>query len=140
MMRFAHLRPQQAPQPSRASAWCAELGFRRTPAFAFFDTQGNSVMLSDATMLRQRLVNTPHYVLEKADLEPCKRRRRAAGLHRGSLLLAPCQRPKEADVSASAGLPLITPGSARLRFVIKRPIRLVYGGSDWRSPGRVVRA
>ena len=63
--------PVVTPGGARTTApdWHGELGFHRTPAFAFFDQSGNLVMRSDALMLRQRLDNTLGYVLEEAYLE-----------------------------------------------------------------------
>jgi thioredoxin-related protein len=58
-----------AGERTTASDWHGQLGFHRTPAFAFFDLSGKLVMQSDALMLRQRLNNTLGYVLEEAYLE-----------------------------------------------------------------------
>jgi thioredoxin-related protein len=52
-----------------AAAWHAELGLHRTPAFAFFNVDGNPALLTDAFMTRGRLDNTLAYVLEEAYLE-----------------------------------------------------------------------
>lgn len=70
-LRIDEKAPVVTPAGNRTttSDWHGELGFHRTPAFAFFDPSGNLVMQSDALMLRQRLDNTLGYVLEEAYLE-----------------------------------------------------------------------
>jgi len=70
-LRFDDRDPVVKPDGTRttAAAWHAELGLHRTPAFAFFDRQGNTAMLTDAFMMRGRLDNTLAYVLEEAYLE-----------------------------------------------------------------------
>jgi thioredoxin-related protein len=48
------------------SAWFADAGFTRTPALMFFDENGARVLQTDALVLRQRMMNSLNYVLDRA--------------------------------------------------------------------------
>jgi len=48
------------------SAWFADAEFTRTPALMFFDEHGTRVLETDALVLRQRMMNSLNYVLERA--------------------------------------------------------------------------
>lgn len=60
--------PVIAPDGSRLTpaAWFARTGFSRVPALLLFDEQGRRVLQTDALVLRQRMINALHYVLERA--------------------------------------------------------------------------
>lgn len=46
--------------------WWAETGFEEQPALLFIDEQGQEVLRTDALVLRQRMINSLLYVLERA--------------------------------------------------------------------------
>ncbi len=46
--------------------WWAATGFSAQPALLFFDQQGREVLRTDTLVLRQRMLNSLHYVLERA--------------------------------------------------------------------------
>jgi len=48
------------------AAWYGETGFSRTPALMFFDESGQLVLETDALVLRQRMMNSLNFVLERA--------------------------------------------------------------------------
>ena len=48
------------------AGWFQQIGFSRVPGLLFFDTRGNEVLKTDALVLRQRMMNSLHYVLEGA--------------------------------------------------------------------------
>ena len=48
------------------AAWFRQAAFTRVPALLFFDEQGNEVLKTDALILRQRMMNSLSYVLERA--------------------------------------------------------------------------
>jgi thioredoxin-related protein len=60
--------PVLAPDGTRTnpSTWFERLGLSRLPALVFFDEKGNRVLTTDALVLRQRMMNSLHYVLERA--------------------------------------------------------------------------
>jgi thioredoxin-related protein len=57
----------QAPDGRRLTSaeWFKETGFAQLPALQFFDTDGKEALKTDALVLRQRMMNSMHYVLEK---------------------------------------------------------------------------
>lgn len=57
-----------APGGKRVTArrWYETAGYSRLPALAFFDEKGNEVLATDALVLRQRMMNSLNYVLERA--------------------------------------------------------------------------
>lgn len=48
------------------ASWFERTGFSRLPALLFFDEAGNQVLDTDAVVLRQRMLNSLSYVLERA--------------------------------------------------------------------------
>jgi thioredoxin-related protein len=60
--------PVVAPDGSRTNpaAWYAATGFSRLPAMLFFEEGGDQVLGTDALMLRQRMMNSLLYTLERA--------------------------------------------------------------------------
>ena len=48
------------------ATWYGETGFSRTPALMFFDENGQLVLETDALVLRQRMMNSLNFVLERA--------------------------------------------------------------------------
>ncbi len=48
------------------AVWYQQTAFTRVPALLFFDERGSEVLKTDALVLRQRMVNSLHYVLEGA--------------------------------------------------------------------------
>jgi thioredoxin-related protein len=48
------------------AAWFEASAFSRTPALVFFDASGSMVLETDALVLRQRMMNSLNYVLERA--------------------------------------------------------------------------
>ena len=60
--------PVVTPDGSRTNpaAWYAATGFSRLPAMLFFEEGGDQVLGSDALMLRQRMMNSLLYTLERA--------------------------------------------------------------------------
>ena len=60
--------PVIAPDGSRVTPalWFMQAAFTRAPALAFFDEQGSLVLKTDALVLRQRMMNSLFYVLERA--------------------------------------------------------------------------
>jgi thioredoxin-related protein len=60
--------PVVTPEGTRttAAAWYAETGFSRLPAFLFFEENGKEVLRTDAMVLRQRMMNSLQYALERA--------------------------------------------------------------------------
>ena len=46
--------------------WFKQFEFTRTPALVFFDERGNAVLKTDALVLRQRMMNSMNFVLERA--------------------------------------------------------------------------
>jgi len=57
-----------APDGSRFTpkSWFNQVAFTRVPALLFFDEKGNEVLKTDALVLRQRMMNSLYYVLERA--------------------------------------------------------------------------
>jgi thioredoxin-related protein len=57
-----------APNGNRLTpkAWFNQAEYTRTPALLFFDEKGNEVLKTDALVLRQRMMNSLYYVLERA--------------------------------------------------------------------------
>jgi thioredoxin-related protein len=57
-----------APDGSRLTpaVWFEKTGFSRLPALLFFDERGNEVLKTDTLVLRQRMMNSVNFVLEKA--------------------------------------------------------------------------
>ena len=57
-----------APDGARVTpaAWFGQAAFTRVPALLFFDEKGNEVLKTDALILRQRMMNSLSYVLERA--------------------------------------------------------------------------
>ncbi|MDH3640068.1 MAG: thioredoxin fold domain-containing protein, partial [Gammaproteobacteria bacterium] len=60
--------PVLAPDGSRVTpaAWFQNTDFTRVPALLFFDKKGNEVLKTDALVLRQRMMNSLLFVLERA--------------------------------------------------------------------------
>jgi thioredoxin-related protein len=60
--------PVTAPDSSRLTpaAWFAQAELSRAPALLFFNEQGDLVLETDALVLRQRMMNSLNYVLERA--------------------------------------------------------------------------
>ena len=60
--------PVLAPTGDRVtpSHWFEQTSFARVPALLFFDEKGNEVLKTDALVLRQRMINSMNYVLERA--------------------------------------------------------------------------
>jgi thioredoxin-related protein len=48
------------------ASWFEQTTFSRLPALVFFDERGNEVLKTDALVLRQRMMNSLFYVLERA--------------------------------------------------------------------------
>lgn len=46
--------------------WFADTGFTREPGLLFFDERGREVLRTDALVQRQRMLNSVHFVLERA--------------------------------------------------------------------------
>lgn len=57
-----------APDGTRVTpaAWFRQAAFTRVPALWFFDENGNAVLKTDALVLRQRMMNSLNYMLERA--------------------------------------------------------------------------
>ncbi|MBK5970322.1 MULTISPECIES: thioredoxin family protein [Thiorhodovibrio] len=53
-------------QATTPAQWWAATGFSERPALLFFDEQGSEVLGTDALVLRQRMLNSIYYVLERA--------------------------------------------------------------------------
>jgi thioredoxin-related protein len=60
--------PILAPGGDRVTpaSWFKQTSFSRVPALLFFDEKGNEVLKTDALVLRQRMMNSMNYVLERA--------------------------------------------------------------------------
>ena len=60
--------PILAPTGDRVTpaSWFKQTSFSRVPALLFFDEKGNEVLKTDALVLRQRMMNSMNYVLERA--------------------------------------------------------------------------
>ena len=60
--------PILAPTGERVTpaSWFEQTSFSRVPALLFFDEKGNEVLKTDALVLRQRMMNSMNYVLERA--------------------------------------------------------------------------
>ncbi len=60
--------PVLAPDGRRTTPgeWYADTGFSRLPALLFFEETGNEVLRTDALVLRQRMINSLMYTLERA--------------------------------------------------------------------------
>jgi thioredoxin-related protein len=60
--------PVRTPNGTRINpaSWFEQNDFTRVPALMFFDEHGNTVLKTDALVLRQRMLNSMHYVLERA--------------------------------------------------------------------------
>ena len=60
--------PILAPSGERVTpaSWFKQTSFSRVPALLFFDEKGNEVLKTDALVLRQRMMNSMNYVLERA--------------------------------------------------------------------------
>jgi len=60
--------PVLAPDGSRTTPadWYADTGFSRLPALLFFEERGKQVLSTDALVLRQRMLNSLMYTLERA--------------------------------------------------------------------------
>ncbi len=60
--------PVLTPDGSRVTpaSWFAQTGFSRLPALLFFDEHGREVLRTDALVLRQRMINSCLFVLERA--------------------------------------------------------------------------
>ncbi len=48
------------------TSWYDQTNFTRVPALIFFDEKGNEVLRTDTLVLRQRMMNSLNYVLERA--------------------------------------------------------------------------
>lgn len=48
------------------TSWYDQTGFTRVPALLFFEENGNEVLRVDTLVLRQRMMNSLNYVLERA--------------------------------------------------------------------------
>ncbi len=48
------------------AAWYQQQAFTRLPALMFFDPKGNAALKTDALVLRQRMMNSLNYMLERA--------------------------------------------------------------------------
>jgi thioredoxin-related protein len=48
------------------ASWFRDAGFTRAPALVFFDEQGQQVLETDALVLRQRMMNSINFVLQRA--------------------------------------------------------------------------
>jgi thioredoxin-related protein len=49
-----------------SAEWYTDTGFTRLPAMLFFEEDGKEVLRTDALMLRQRMMNSLMYTLERA--------------------------------------------------------------------------
>ena len=60
--------PILAPTGDRVTpaSWFQQTSFSRVPALLFFDEKGNEVLKTDALVLRQRMMNSMNYMLERA--------------------------------------------------------------------------
>ncbi len=60
--------PVLAPDGTRTTPadWYADTGFTRLPAMLFFQEKGREVLRTDALVLRQRMMNSLMYALERA--------------------------------------------------------------------------
>ncbi len=60
--------PVLAPDGARTTPadWFAATGFSRLPALLFFDEKGREVLRTDALVLRQRMMNSLGFTLERA--------------------------------------------------------------------------
>lgn len=53
-------------QRTTPAEWYGETAFSRVPALLFFDEKGNNALQTDALVLRQRMMNSLYYMLERA--------------------------------------------------------------------------